>query len=74
MRLLIVALTHRTFCVKFLSLSLCLITYLDVSIVAPFSCNPSLVFAASTKPGLMAKRSKKIKFDRYPHNNLVPYP
>ena len=48
------------------------ITYLDVSIVAPFSCNPSLVSAASTKPGLMAKRAEKTKFDRYPHINLVP--
>ena len=49
------------------------ITYLDVSIVAPFSCNPSLVAAASTKPGLMAKRAEKAKFDRYPHINLVPF-
>ena len=32
------------------------VTYLDASIVAPFSCNPSLVSAVSTKPGLMAKR------------------
>ena len=49
------------------------ITYLDVSIVAPFSCNPSLVSAASTKPGLKAKRAEKTKFDRYPHINLVPF-
>ena len=35
------------------------ITYLDVSIVAPFSCNPSLVSAASTKPGFMAKRAER---------------
>ena len=49
------------------------ITYLYVSIVAPFSCNPSLVSAASTKPGLMAKRAEKTKFDRYPHINLVPF-
>ena len=49
------------------------ITYLDVSIVAPFSCNPSLVSAASTKPGFMAKRAEKTKFDRYPHINLVPF-
>ena len=47
------------------------VTYWDVSIVAPFSCNPSLVSAASTKPGLMAKRAEKNKFDRYPHINLV---
>ena len=49
------------------------VTYLDVSIVAPFSCNPSLVSAASTRPGLMAKRAEKNKFDRYPHINLVPF-
>ena len=49
------------------------ITYWDVSIVAPFSYNPSLVSAASTKPGLMAKRAEKTKFDRYPHINLVPF-
>ena len=49
------------------------VTYLDVSIVAPFSWNPSLVSAASTKPGLMAKRAEKNKFDRYPHINLVPF-
>ena len=48
-------------------------TYLDVSIVAPFSCNPSLVSAASTKPGHMATRAEKNKFDRYPHINLVPF-
>ena len=49
------------------------ITYLDVSIVAPFSCNPSLVSAASTKPGLMVKRAEKTIFDSYPHINLVPF-
>ena len=48
------------------------VTYLDVSSVAPFSCSPSLVSAASSKPGLMAKRAEKNKFDRYPHINLVP--
>ena len=41
------------------------VTFLDVSIVAPFSCNPSPVSAASTKPALMAKRAEKNKFDRY---------
>ena len=50
-----------------------MVTHLDVSIVAPFSCNPSLVSAASTKPGLMAKRAEKNKFDRYPHINFVPF-
>ena len=49
-------------------------TYLDVSVVAPFSCNPSLVAAASTRPGHMAKRAEKNKFDnKYPHINLVPF-
>ena len=48
-------------------------TYLDVSIVAPFSCHPSLVAAASTRPGHMAKRAEKTKFDRYPHINLIPF-
>ena len=36
-------------------------------------CNPSLVSATSTKPGLMANRAEKNKFDRYPHTNLVPF-
>ena len=49
------------------------VTYLDVSIVAPFPCSPSLVSAASTKPGLMAKRAEKNKFDRYQHVKLVPF-
>ena len=44
-----------------------------MDLVSPFSCNPSLVSAASTKPGLMAKRAEKNKFDRYPHINLVPF-
>ena len=38
------------------------VTYLDVS-----------VSAASTKPGLTAKRAEKNKFDRYPQINLVPF-
>ena len=42
-------------------------------LLLPFSCNPSLVAAASTKPGLMAKRAEKAKFGRYPHFNLVPF-
>ena len=49
------------------------VTYLDVSIVAPFSCSPSLVSAASTKTRTYAKRAEKTKFDRYPHINLVPF-
>ena len=39
------------------------VTYLDVTFVAPFSCSPSLVVAASTRPGHMAKRAGKNKFD-----------
>ena len=46
-------------------------TYLDVSIVAPFSCNPAFVAAASTLPGHTAKRAEKSKFDRYPHINIA---
>ena len=49
------------------------VTYLDIPIVAPFSCNPSLVSAASTRPGFMAKRVEKNKFDKYPHIKLVPF-
>ena len=30
-----------------------------------------LVSAASTKPGLMAKRAEKTKFDRYPHTSIL---
>ena len=48
-------------------------TYLDVAVVAPFSSNPALVAAASTRPGYMAKRAEKTKFDRYPHVNLAPF-
>ena len=35
------------------------ITYLDVSIVAPFSCNPSLVSAASTKQDLWPRERRR---------------
>ena len=45
------------------------VTHLDVSIVAPFSCNPSLVSAASTRPGLMANRANLTDT----HINLVPF-
>ena len=47
--------------------------YLDVAIVSPFSSCPALVAAASTRPRHMAKTAEKIKFDRYPHVNLVPF-
>ena len=48
-------------------------TYVDVATVTPFSSGPGLVAAASARPGYMAKRAEKIKFDRYPHTNLVPF-
>ena len=48
-------------------------TYLDISILAPFSCTPSLLAAASTRLGHMAKRAEKSKFESYPHINLVPF-
>ena len=35
------------------------VTHLDVSIVSPFSCNPSLVSAASTKPRTYGQKSGK---------------
>ena len=35
------------------------VTFLDVSIVAPFSCSPSLVSAASTKPRHMARERRR---------------
>ena len=42
-------------------------------LLLPSLAIPSLVSAASTKPGHMAKRAEKSKFDRYPHINLVPF-
>ena len=44
------------------------VTYMDVSIVAPFSCSPSLVSAASTKPGLVHHS----KCAPQPNNNSQP--
>ena len=38
-----------------------------------FNLNGSVTSAASTRPGLMAKRAEKCKFDRYPHIDLVPF-
>ena len=49
------------------------VTYVDVSIVAPFSCSPSLVSAARDKTRSYGQESGKNKFDRYPHINLVPF-
>ena len=48
-------------------------TYIDVAIVTPFSPSPGLIAATSARPGHMAMRAEKIKFERYPHINLVPF-
>ena len=45
----------------------------DTAIVSPFSSNVGLMSTASTRPGYMAKREEKKKFDRYPRINLVPF-
>ena len=47
--------------------------YIDTAVVTPFSANAGLIAAASTRPGYMAKREEKKKFDRYPRINLVPF-
>ena len=47
--------------------------YIDTAIVSPFSSSVSLMTAASARPGYMAKREEKKKFDRYPRINLVPF-
>ena len=47
--------------------------YIDTAIVSPFSSNASLMTAASARPGYMAKREEKRKFDRYPRINLAPF-
>ena len=47
--------------------------FLDVAINSPFSSSPALIAAASKRPGDMAKRAEKVKFDRYPHVNFVPF-
>ena len=48
-------------------------THLDVVIGGHLSSNPALVAAASTRPGHMAKRAEKSKFERYPRIDLVPF-
>ena len=47
--------------------------YIDTAVVTPFSANAGLISAASTRPGHMAKREEKKKFDRYPRINLAPF-
>ena len=46
--------------------------WMSLSLLPSLAIRP-WVSAASTKPGLMAKRAEKTKFDRYPHINLVPF-
>ena len=40
--------------------------YIDTAVVRPFSSNAGLTSSASARPGCMAKREEKKKFDRYP--------
>ena len=47
--------------------------YIDTAVVTPFSANAGLIAAASTRPGYMAKREEKKKFDRYTRVNLAPF-
>ena len=47
--------------------------YIDTAIVSPFSSSVSLMTAASGRPGFMAEREEKKKFDRYPRINLAPF-
>ena len=47
--------------------------YIDTAVVRPFSSNAGLTSSASARPGCMAKREEKKKFDRYPRINLVPF-
>ena len=47
--------------------------FFDTAIVTPFSSKVSLVCAGSGRPGYMAKREEKKKFDRYPRINLAPF-
>ena len=46
--------------------------YIDTAIVTPFSSNACLISAANARPGYMAKREDKKKFDRYTRINLGP--
>ena len=46
---------------------------IDTAIVTPFSSNAGLVSTGSVRPGYMAKRDEKNKFDRYPRINLAPF-
>ena len=57
---IVVALRGLTYCI-------------DTAIVAPFSSNIGLMTAASGRPGFMAKREEKNKFERYPCINLIPF-
>ena len=47
--------------------------YIDVAIVSPYSADPTLMAAASAKPGHMARRAERSKFNRYPGHKLIPF-
>ena len=51
----------------------CITYYIDTAIVASLSSNIGLMTAASGRPGFMAKREEKKKFERYPRMNLIPF-
>ena len=46
--------------------------YIDTAVITPFSANAGLISAASARPGHMAKREEKKKFDRTSRINLAP--
>ena len=46
---------------------------IDTAVVTPFSASAGLIASASTRPGFMAKREEKRKFDRDPRINLIPF-
>ena len=48
-------------------------TYIDVSIVSPFSRKPDDLAAAARTPGYMAKLAERGKFNRYPGHKLIPF-
>ena len=47
--------------------------YIDTAVITPFSANAGLISAASARPGYMAKREEKKKFDRTSRINLIPF-
>ena len=47
--------------------------YLDVAIVPPYSADPTLMAAVAAKPGYMARRAERGKFNRYHGHKLIPF-